>query len=235
MPQNNVYKPPLCDQFNASSHRTALVFDLDNTIVDISPLFGQMEAIYTDFLAQRLNISRVGAHREVIDMLKVTYYIQDEALRRHNIPIADTLQVTYDPQSLNFNALHIDPQIGTVLRSIFTQKYVFTNAPHGYAQALLTHLGIKDCFNGIAGTDDFQFMRKPEKACFDAFEGRYGLRNKEVHFFEDTPENLNAAHLFKGWSGHLVLGHQPNPPNWQGAAPPHYVCSQLDTLLDLRK
>jgi putative hydrolase of the HAD superfamily len=235
MPQNNTYKPSLCDQFNAASHRTALVFDLDNTIVDIAPLYGQMELIFTDFLARRLNISQAAACREVLDMLKTTYYVQDEALRRHNIPVAETLGVTYDPQSLNFNALQINPQIGAVLNAITADKFIFTNATQDYAQALLRHLGIKDCFNGIAGTDDFQFMLKPEHACFDAFEARYGLAHKDVHFFEDTPENLDAAYFFKGWTGHMVLGHRQTPPIWSGGAQPHYVRSQIDTLLDLRK
>tara|TARA_A100000164_G_scaffold371807_1_gene400064 strand:+ start:239 stop:943 length:705 start_codon:yes stop_codon:yes gene_type:complete len=230
----NIYKPSLRDQFNAAGNSAALVFDLDNTIVDISSLYGQMEDIFADFLAGRLRISRQDAQREVLNMLQSTYYVQDEALKRYNIPVAETLKATYDPHSLNLKGLTIDAEIETILNSIFTKKYIFTNATHDYAEAVLDHLGIKDCFNGVAGTDDFQFMRKPRKACFDAFEAKFLTAGKDVHFFEDTPENLDAAYFLKGWSGHMVLGYRQSPPYSRGASQPYHLCSQLHTLKDLK-
>ena len=73
MPNKNFYKPSLRDQFNAAGSAAVLVFDLDNTVVDIAALYGQMEDIFADFLVKRLKISRADAHLEVKDMLRSTY------------------------------------------------------------------------------------------------------------------------------------------------------------------
>lgn len=235
MPNRNKSKNlSLTDQFNAAGNSAALVFDLDNTIVDISSLYKQMEENYTAFLSRRLNISKQAAHAELIDMLKHGYYIQDEAFKRHGIPVGDTLVVSYDPSQLDFQKLVVDPNLKGVLDNINCDKYVLTNATSYYAEAVLAHLGLRDCFNGVSGIDAFNFHRKPHGRCYNAFENLYSLSQKEIHFFEDTPENLDAAYFIKGWKGHIVEGHRHAPAYQHGVPLPSYVHSRIDTLMDLK-
>lgn len=225
----------LTESFNASANITALVFDLDNTLTDISSLYQQMEDIYAVYLSKRLNMPLVDAYREVQDMLAQGYYIQDEAFKRHGIAVARTLQETYDPKQLDFSQISVDPQLRPILNAVQCPKYILTNAPSFYAEALLDHLNLKDCFDDIAGTDSFGYVRKPQAASFDASEQRFNLAGKNVHFFEDTTDNLDAAYYFKGWIGHLVEEYRNTPAYPFGTKRPHYVRSRLNSVCDIAK
>lgn len=235
MPHNKANKQlSLRDQFNQAGASAALAFDLDNTIVDISSLYTQMEANYTDFLAKKLNISKQAAHLELQDMLKQGYYVQDEALKRHGIAVGETLVVTYDPNALDLKKLQVNPGLKNVLDSISCEKYILTNATSYYAEAVLHHLGLRDCFDGVAGVDTLNYRRKPHGACYNAFESLFGLQGKEIHLFEDTPENIDAAYFLNGWHGHLVEGYRPTPAYGNRARHPHYLRSLMHSLMDLK-
>ena len=60
MPKKNLTGAlSLTDQFNAASANTVLVFDLDNTIVEISSLYDQMERAFARFLRRALMLVRL--------------------------------------------------------------------------------------------------------------------------------------------------------------------------------
>ena len=236
MPKKNLTGAlSLTDQFNAASANTVLVFDLDNTIVEISSLYDQMERAFARFLAPRLNVSEAVALKEVHSMLGAGYYIQDEALKRHNVPILETLKATYDPALLDFKGLTVDPKLKSVLDAINCPKYILTNAAGYYGRAVIDHLGLRSCFTDVVGTDDLGLTRKPYKACYDAFEQKFGLVGKDIHFFEDTPENLDAAYFYNKWHGHLVEEHRKPPAYPFGTRQPYYIRTRMHSLLDLAK
>tara|TARA_R110002124_G_scaffold129483_1_gene291037 strand:- start:350444 stop:351172 length:729 start_codon:yes stop_codon:yes gene_type:complete len=225
----------LSAQFNQAGAGAVLVFDLDNTIADIRSLYKQMEENYAVFLAQHLNITLNEARLEVYDMLHHGYYLQDEAERRYNISQAQSARVTFDPNRMCYKGLNVVSGLKPILDNIACDKYIFTNAPSFHAEAVLKQLKLRDCFTGIAGTDTFSYMRKPEALCFDSFETHFNLASKEVHFFEDTPENLDAAYAFKGWHGHLVEGYRASPAYATGAICPPHIKSRLNDLSDLTR
>ena len=233
--KNHKSKLSLADQFNAASADTVLVFDLDNTVVEISSLYQQMENAFARFLAPRLNISEAEALKEVHAMLGAGYYIQDEAFKRHGIPPLETLKATYDPALLDFKGLQIDPQLKSVLDSIKCDKYILTNAAGYYGRAVIDHLGLTDSFTAVVGTDDLGLVRKPQRACYEAFEQKFGLMGKDIHFFEDTPENLDAAYFHNRWSGHLVEEYRKHPAYPFGKTQPYYIRTRMHSLLDLNK
>jgi FMN phosphatase YigB (HAD superfamily) len=229
--------PPqsLSMQFNKAGAGAVLVFDLDNTIVDIRSLYKQMEDNYSVFLAAHLNMPLGDARLEVYDMLRQGYYLQDEALRRHNISPAQSSLATFNPSRMCYDALNVPSNLQSILDGIHCDKYILTNAPSFHAEAVLTHLKLRDCFAGVSGTDTFSYMRKPEVACFDSFEKHFNLAGKEVHFFEDTPENLDAAYVHKGWHGHLIEGYRATPAYGPGVICPPHVKSRLNNLSDLTR
>lgn len=46
-------------------------------------------------------------------------------------------------------------------------------------------------------------LAKPDRAIFEAFEAQTGCRGREIVFFEDSPENVEAARA-AGWHAELV-------------------------------
>ena len=76
------------------------------------------------------------------------------------------------------------------------RQFIFTNGNYSHASLLLRKLGLHRFFpkERIVSSDMFEYKYKPSPESYKKAIERFNIStDDEVYFFEDTPENLEAA------------------------------------------
>lgn len=97
-------------------------------------------------------------------------------------------------------------------RGLATACLSNTNAPHW--EALVEYDALRRLHARYASHE--MGMAKPDEAIYRAFEQAAGARGPEILFFEDTPENAEAARAL-GWDAHVVDPAQETSPQIEAA------------------
>ncbi|KAJ2677298.1 suppressor of deletion of TFIIS [Coemansia sp. RSA 1085] len=99
-----------------------------------------------------------------------------------------------------------DPQLRTMLESIQTRRWAFTNAGIDHARRVLRCLQVEELFEGITfcNYEEPDFPCKPERESYDRAMAEAGVSDPQLCFFaDDSAKNVDAARRL-GWTAVLV-------------------------------
>lgn len=171
----------------------AVLFDLDNTIYPVSSgLMQSVDQRIGAYVQQFLGLDEDEALR-----LRRRYYAEyGTTLRglRYNhdhVEVESYLQYVHDIAIDAF--LASDAELDAMLGMLAARKIIFTNSPREYAERVLQALGIAHHFERIFDVRYFDFVGKPDPACYARVLDELGLRGDEAMMVEDTPGNLPPA------------------------------------------
>jgi putative hydrolase of the HAD superfamily len=114
-------------------------------------------------------------------------------LRHHHqhIEIEPYLQYVHDIALDAF--LASDRRLDAMLAGLPARKVIFTNSPREYAARVLDTLGIAHHFERIFDVRYFNFVGKPDPACYAQVLFELQVAGREAMLIEDTPQNLPPA------------------------------------------
>ena len=174
----------------AFHHVEAWIFDLDNTLYPRSTkVFDQVDARIRAYVAKLLNVDDAEAQR-----IQKGYYRDHGTTLRglmltHNIDPDAFLEFVHD---IDHSCVKPDPALGTALLRLPGKKYIFTNGSRRHAEKVAERLGFPKHFEDIFDIVDANLVPKPERATYDLFVGRFGLRPDRAAMFEDLARNLTV-------------------------------------------
>jgi putative hydrolase of the HAD superfamily len=172
---------------------TCWIFDLDNTLHNATPhIFPHINRSMTAYLQQHLNLDEQAA-----DALRVDYWRRYGAtlhglMRHHGTDPDHFLWHTHQFPELPKMVVY-EPQLRKVLQRLPGNKFVFSNAPKHYAQAVLKLLGIDDLFDDLFAIEHTRYQPKPSIAGFMRLLHKHRLNPARCVMIEDAAENLQAA------------------------------------------
>ncbi len=173
------------------------LFDLDNTLHNAGrDIFPTIERNMNDFLVQKLgqDIASVSALRQL-------YWRRYGAtvlglVKHHAMHARDFLPPVHDIAHLE-SLIQYERGLQQLLRRLPGRKILLTNAPHGYAQRVLRHLGIAKHFSRHIPIEAMHVHRqlrpKPDKLMLRRLLAREGKRAHNCILVEDSFDNLRAA------------------------------------------
>jgi len=171
----------------------AWIFDLDNTLHNATPhIFPHINRAMTAYLQQHLNLDEAAA-----GALRRNYWQRYGAtllglIKHHDTDPAHFLWHTHQFPDLARMVVR-EPLLRQVLRRLPGRKYVFSNAPVHYAQAVLRLLGISDLFEAVFSIESARFRPKPDAYGFLRLCRAHHLRPRRCIMVEDSLQNLHTA------------------------------------------
>ncbi|MFM1880394.1 MAG: hypothetical protein RLZZ344_628 [Pseudomonadota bacterium] len=181
-------------------HRVGRVWliDLDNTLHDASwRLMGEINRRMTDFVAERLSVSRAEA-----SLVRTAYWHRYGAtllglIRHHGVDASEFLAKTHPAEDLpDFVA----PAVGLrrKLQLLRGERWLVTNAPRDYTERLLEILGIAHCFHRQICIDDMHAVSrlrpKPSPILWHRLIRASGRPASDLCLIDDSAMNLRTAH-----------------------------------------
>lgn len=174
------------------SHIDSWVFDLDNTLYDAeSHVFVEMGSRMTDYVAAHLNIPREEADLKRKHFFRTYGTTLRGMMTEHGIEPDHFLRQVHD-----FD-VSIVPQCAVTkeyLAHLPGRRFVFTNAPRQFAEAMTAQLGIRHYFDGVFAIEDAAYWPKPHLDTYHVFLKKHGIDPKRACMFEDMEINLKPAH-----------------------------------------
>jgi putative hydrolase of the HAD superfamily len=146
----------------------------------------------TEYVAVHL-----GLDAQAADRLRHEYWQRYGAtliglMRHHAVDPHHFLRSTHD-----FPALHrmvaARRELKSVLRRLRGRKFVFSNSPQEYLEAVLKILGIRDLFHGVCAIEHTGFRPKPDVRGFRRLLRAERLDAARCIMVEDSLENLRTA------------------------------------------
>jgi putative hydrolase of the HAD superfamily len=201
------------------------LFDLDNTLHDASPhIFPHINSSMTAYLERHLALSRDEANT-----LRMQYWRRYGAtllglMRHHGTDPQHFLVETH-----RFDRLHdmmvFERALRGMLRRLPGRKFVFSNAPRHYAEAVLEIMGVRKQFEAVVGIEDLDYQPKPGIRGYRTLLAASRLNPRRCIMVEDTADNLRTARRL-GMRTVLV---------GRGLGQPAYVDVKIRSILELRR
>jgi putative hydrolase of the HAD superfamily len=174
------------------SHVDSWVFDLDNTLYDADThVFVEVGARMTDFVASRLNISHPEADAKRKHFFKTYGTTLRGLMSEHDVEPDHFLKHVHDIDITKVPACEITKEY---LAHLPGKRFVFTNAPRAFAEAMTAQLGIAHYFDGIFAIEDAAYWPKPRIDTYHVFMKKHGVEPTRACMFEDMEVNLRPAH-----------------------------------------
>ncbi|MDP2397987.1 MAG: pyrimidine 5'-nucleotidase [Burkholderiales bacterium] len=173
--------------------QVAWIFDLDNTLHNASPhIFPHINRAMNAYMQQHLQLDEQAAGE-----LRRHYWQRYGAtllglMRHHGTDPQHFLWHTHQFPDLQRMVVG-EPQLRHALRRLPGRKFVFSNAPVHYAQAVLRVLGIASLFDAVFSIERTGFRPKPDAHGFLKLCRIHHLRPRRCIMVEDTLENLRTA------------------------------------------
>ncbi|GHD66592.1 pyrimidine 5'-nucleotidase [Jeongeupia chitinilytica] len=170
------------------------LFDLDNTLHDANRhAFPTIDAAMTGFIADALQLSENDA-----SALRLAYWHRYGAtllgLIRHHPHVDPQRFLAHShPLDVLTGRVHPVPGLKRTLARLPGRKYLFTNGPHDYAEAMLAALGIDRCFDGLFAIESAGYSPKPQLRGYRALLRQWRLDPRRCILVEDTAANLRPA------------------------------------------
>ncbi|MBM3117601.1 pyrimidine 5'-nucleotidase [Jeongeupia naejangsanensis] len=189
------------------------LFDLDNTLHNANRhAFPTIDAAMTRFIADALRLPEAEASQ-----LRVAYWHRHGAtllgLIRHHPHIDPRHFLAYShPLDELTRQLHPMPGLKRTLARLPGRKYLFTNGPHDYAEAMLAALGIDRCFDGIFAIDSAGYAPKPQLRGYRALLRQWRLDPARCVLVEDSAINLKPARRLG--IGTVLIRKGPRRASW---------------------
>lgn len=176
----------------AFDHIDTWVFDLDNTLYNADThSFPEMGRRMTGFVAELLKLPQAEA-----DIVRKGYFKKYGTTLRglmeeHGVPPTEFLDYVHSFDIAPIGACDITQKTLALMPG---RKIVFTNAPLGFAERMLVHLGIDHHFSGIYAVEEAEYWPKPMDRTYDAFFKRHAIKGATSCMLEDMEVNLGPAH-----------------------------------------
>ena len=173
--------------------RLTWVFDLDNTLHNASPhIFPHINRSMTAYLQQHLQLTEEDAGR-----LRAHYWRRYGAtllgmMRHHGTDPEHFLRETHRFPDLS-NMVVYERGLAAMLRRLPGRKLVLTNAPRGYALAVLQLMGVAERFDALHCIESTGYQPKPSLAAFHSLLRAHSLLASRCVMVEDSRENLRPA------------------------------------------
>lgn len=199
------------------------IFDLDNTLHNAVPhIFPHINRAMTAYLQTHLGLEEIAATE-----LRRRYWMRYGAtllglMRHHGTDPRHFLLHTHRLNDLE-RMVVCEPQLRSVLTRLPGRKFVFSNAPVHYSNAVLKALCIADLFDGVFSIEHTRYRPKPDCYGFLRLTRANHLRPQRCIMVEDTLCNLRTA---------KKLGMKTV---WVGAAArtPGYVDASISSIRQL--
>jgi len=199
------------------------IFDLDNTLHNAVPhIFPHINRAMTAYLQTHLGLEEIAATE-----LRRRYWMRYGAtllglMRHHGTDPRHFLLHTHRLDDLERMVVR-EPQLRSVLTRLPGRKFVFSNAPVHYSNAVLKALCIADLFDGVFSIEHTRYRPKPDCYGFLRLTRANHLRPQRCIMVEDTLCNLRTA---------KKLGMKTV---WVGAAArtPGYVDASISSIRQL--
>jgi len=178
--------------YDAFSHVSTWVFDLDNTLYPPEArLFDLIEVRMTDWVMQCLGVDRTEA-----DRLRSHYWHTHGTtlaglMREHDV---DPEPYLVDVHDISMDSLTPDPVLAGHIRALPGRRIVYTNGCAPYAERVLAARGLSGLFDAVYGVEHAGFLPKPERGAFDAIFTQDQLAPATAAMFEDDARNLAVPH-----------------------------------------
>src|SRR5688572_4023314 len=166
----------------------AWIFDLDNTLYPRSTnVFQQVDARIRAYVRKLLNVDEAEAER-----IQKSFYREHGTTLRglmltHEVDPDEFLEFVHD---IDHSAVRPDPALGAAILRLPGKKYIFTNGSRMHAEKVAERLGFPTHFEDIFDIVAADLVPKPERATYDRFVERFGLRPDRAAMFEDLTRNL---------------------------------------------
>lgn len=100
-----------------------------------------------------------------------------------------------------------DDTLRELLTNLGVKVNILSNAPRDHVMKVLSMLGLEGIFDRIFTIEDFNFLGKPNRRCFEKVCTEMSLEPSDCWLFDDDPQNLEGARDF-GFKTCLV-GQEP--------------------------
>lgn len=171
----------------------AMLFDLDNTLYPASSgLMQQMDRRIGEYVQQRLGLPEPEAS-QIRNRYYTTYGTTLRGLQQHHshVETDDYLRFVHDIALEQY--LTVSAELDAALTDLDVRKVIFTNSPREHAERVLSAMGIAHHFERIFDLRYFNFVAKPDPACYQHVLDELGVNGDEAVLLEDTAINLDPA------------------------------------------
>jgi len=178
---------------SATTSTVTWIFDLDNTLHNATPhIFPHINRAMTAYLQQHLQLDETAAGE-----LRRHYWQRYGAtllglMRHHATDPGHFLWHTHQFPDLKRMVVR-EPLLRHALRRLPGRKFVFSNAPVHYAQAVLRAIGVSEVFDAVFSIESVRFRPKPDVYGFLRLCRTHHLRPRRCIMVEDSLENLRTA------------------------------------------
>ena len=172
------------------------VFDLDNTLYKAEcGLFDKVHILMGRFIEEKLNLTSGEAQA-----LRSKYYHQYGTTLRglmmeHQINPDEYLEYVHQ---INYDVVMPNENLRDVIKDLDGKKFIFTNANYGHVEKVLERLHMTNIFDGCFDISESDYLPKPHKEIYDAFQNKFNLDNSKTAIFEDLHINLKEPSSM-GW------------------------------------
>lgn len=169
------------------------LFDLDNTLHNASEhIFPHINHSMTTYIRNHLGVNEIEA-----TLLRQNYWQRYGAtlhglMRHHGVNPQHFLWNTHQFPDLS-DMLVFERTLKTTLRRIPGRKFIFSNAPGHYTNAVLALMRICPCFEGIYPLERFRYHAKPMPSGFLHLLRKERLDPQRCVMVEDSLDNLKTA------------------------------------------
>ena len=175
---------------------TNWVFDLDNTLYKAEcGLFDKVHILMGRFIEEKLKLSSGDAQG-----LRSKYYHQYGTTLRglmleHQINPDEYLEYVHQ---INYDVVMPNASLRDIIKDLDGKKFIFTNANYGHVEKVLEKLDMTNIFDGCFDISESNYLPKPHKEIYEAFQNKFNLDNKKTAMFEDLHINLKEPSSM-GW------------------------------------
>jgi putative hydrolase of the HAD superfamily len=143
---------------------------------------------------------KIGLNSGEAQALRSKYYHQYGTTLRglmmeHQIDPNDYLEYVHQ---INYDVVEPNRSLGDVIKNLKGKKYIFTNANYGHVEKVLEKLNMIDVFDGCFDISESDYLPKPHKQVYEAFQNKFNLDSKSTAMFEDLHINLKEP-FDMGW------------------------------------
>lgn len=169
------------------------LFDLDDTLHHAgAAVFPMINECMTRYISHHVGVSRAEA-----DWMRTHYWQRYGATleglsRHHRIQPAHFLRHTH-PMATLLPLIETSNKLPALLRQLPGRKWVFSNGPQHYVEAIVRHLGIDHQIERCFGMDSFVLVPKPRLAAYRSVLRQTGLAAGDCIMVEDSVQNLKTA------------------------------------------
>lgn len=171
-------------------HIRTWIFDLDNTLyrADVS-FFADIGEKMTNFISRYLAMQPEAAR-----LLQEEYYHDYGAtlsgmMDIHGMDPAEFLDYVHD---VDLSVLTPNPALREAIAALPGRKLIFTNGSRGHIRNVAGHLNLLDLFEGGFAIEDADYVPKPKRSAYEAFNQVFDIDPATSIFFEDTIRNLEV-------------------------------------------